>query len=280
MGASAPFFMTDPLTDRFAELRAPAQWQAVDFISDLHLQASHPTTFAGWELFLQRPPSERADALFILGDLFEVWVGDDVLEAPADRVDPAFWRRCAALLQAHSRHTPVYFMAGNRDFLLGHEGMRAFGMQALADPTVLAFLGQRWLLSHGDALCLDDTDYMQFRAQVRTPVWQSTFLAQPLTEREAIARGLRAQSEARKRSNAHDPALWADVDTSAARQWLQHAGAKTLIHGHTHRPASHDLGDGLERIVLSDWDAEAQPPRAEVLRLTAAGLQRLPLKTA
>ncbi|MGS5087719.1 UDP-2,3-diacylglucosamine diphosphatase [Hydrogenophaga sp. A37] len=272
--------MNASLTDRFAELRAPAQWQAVDFISDLHLQASHPATFACWQRFLQRPPTERADALFILGDLFEVWVGDDVLEAPADRIDPAFWRRCADLLHAHSQHTPVYFMAGNRDFLLGHEGMSAFGMHALADPTVLAFQGQRWLLSHGDALCLDDTDYMQFRAEVRSPEWQSAFLAQSLIEREAVARGLRAQSEARKRNSAHDPQLWADVDTPAARQWLQQAGAQTLIHGHTHRPATHDLGDGLKRFVLSDWDAEAQPPRAEVLRLTATGLQRLPLKTA
>ncbi len=272
--------MTDPLTDRFAELRAPAQWQAVDFISDLHLQVSDPATFDVWQQYLQRPSADRADALFILGDLFEVWVGDDVLDAPADRAEPAFWRRCAALLQAHSQRTPVYFMAGNRDFLLGQAGLRACGMQALADPTVLDFMGQRWLLSHGDALCLDDTDYMRFRAQVRTPDWQSTFLAQPLAEREAVARGLRQQSEARKRSNAHDPALWADVDTQAARQWLRHAGAPTLIHGHTHRPAAHDLGDGLQRVVLSDWDATAQTPRAEVLRLTAAGLRRLPLKTA
>jgi len=280
MGASAPFFMSDPLTDRFAELRAPAHWKAVDFISDLHLQASHPTTFACWEQFLQRPPVERADALFILGDLFEVWVGDDVLDAPASRGDPAFWRRCAALIQVHSQHTPVYFMAGNRDFLLGHAGLRACGMQSLADPTVLDFVGQRWLLSHGDALCLDDTDYMRFRAQVRTPEWQSTFLAQPLAEREAVAHGLRQHSEARKRENAHDPSLWADVDAAAARRWLHHASAQTLIHGHTHRPACHDLGSGLQRVVLSDWDAAARPPRAEVMRLTAAGLQRLPLKTA
>ena len=272
--------MTNPLTDRFAELRAPAQWQAVDFISDLHLQASDPTTFACWRRFLQRSPVERADALFILGDLFEVWVGDDALDAPADRADPAFWRHCAALLQAHSQHTPVYFMAGNRDFLLGQAGLSSCGMQALPDPTVLDFQGQRWLLSHGDALCLDDTDYMRFRAQVRTPEWQSAFLAQPLAQREAVARGLRQQSEARKRSNAHDPSLWADVDAEAARQWLQRAGAPTLIHGHTHRPASHDLGNGLQRVVLSDWDAAALSPRGEVLRLTASGLQRLPLKTA
>jgi len=280
MGASAPFFMIAPPTDRFAELRAPAQWQAVDFMSDLHLQASDPTTFACWQLFLQRPPAERADALFILGDLFEVWVGDDVLTSSPVDAEPAFWGHCAALLHAHSQHTPVYFMAGNRDFLLGPDGLRACGMQALADPTVLDFQGQRWLLSHGDALCLDDTDYMRFRAQVRTPEWQSAFLAQPLVERQAMARGLRQQSEARKRSSAHDPSLWADVDTDAARQWLQHAGVQTLIHGHTHRPARHDLGDGLQRVVLTDWDASAEPPRAEVLRLTAAGLQRRPLKTA
>jgi UDP-2,3-diacylglucosamine hydrolase len=280
MGASAPFFMTAPLTDRFAELHAPTQWQAVDFISDLHLQASDPATFGAWQQYLQRPPAERADALFILGDLFEVWVGDDALDAPIDKAEPAFWRHCAALLHAHSLHTPVYFMAGNRDFLLGPAGLRACGMQVLTDPTALDFLGQRWLLSHGDALCLDDTDYMRFRAEVRTSGWQSAFLAKPLSEREAIARGLRTQSEARKRSNAHDPALWADVDTQAAREWLQRAGAHTLIHGHTHRPASHNLGNGLQRVVLSDWDAQAQHPRAEVLRLDTMGLQRLPLKTA
>jgi UDP-2,3-diacylglucosamine hydrolase len=272
--------MTAPLTDRFAELRAPAHWQAVDFISDLHLQLADPASFACWQRYLQRPPADRADALFILGDLFEVWVGDDALASPGHATESSFLRRCAALLQAHSQHTPVHFMAGNRDFLLGPLGLQACGMLALEDPTVLAFLGQRWLLSHGDALCLADTDYMRFRAQVRAPAWQTAFLAQPLPEREAVARALREQSEDRKRENAHDPSLWADVDTEAARRWLQHAGAHTLIHGHTHRPAAHDLGEGLQRVVLSDWDAAASPPRAEVLRLSAAGLQRLPLKTA
>jgi len=272
--------MTAAPTEHFAELRAPAQWQALDFIADLHLQASDPNTFAAWRRYLQRPPAERADALFILGDLFEVWVGDDVLSAAPNDAEPSFVRRCAELLLAHSQHTPVYFMPGNRDFLLGPDALRACGMRPLADPTVLDFLGQRWLLSHGDALCLADTDYMRFRAQVRTPEWQSTFLAQPLAERQSTARGLRQQSEARKRSSAHDPSLWADVDTDAARQWLRHASAHTLIHGHTHRPARHELGDGLQRVVLSDWDASAQPLRAEVLRLSAAGLQRLPLKSA
>ncbi|MGE0098529.1 MAG: UDP-2,3-diacylglucosamine diphosphatase [Hydrogenophaga sp.] len=270
--------MIDTPLDRFAELIAPASWQAVDFISDLHLQSSEPETFATFQRYLDMPSYEPADALFILGDLFEVWVGDDVLDAATPATDEhRFQRGCAAALQAHGQHTPVFFLHGNRDFLLGQQAMNACGMQGLADPTVLMFQNQRWLLSHGDALCLDDTDYMRFRAQVRQTTWQLEFLAQPLDRREAIARELRAQSEARKRLTGHDPSLWADVDAAAARDWLEQAQASTLIHGHTHRPTQIHLGDGCQRVVLSDWDATATPPRAEVLRLNASGLQRLPL---
>ena len=276
MPLAAPDLMPAPSPNRFAQLRAPAHWQAVEFISDLHLQPGEPQTFEVWRTFLQRPEHERANALFILGDLFEVWVGDDVLDASAS-TDQTFWRACADALKGFSLHTPVYFMAGNRDFLLGAQGLAACGMQGLSDPTTLDFLSQHWLLSHGDALCLADTDYMQFRQQVRQPHWQHDFLARPLTERTAIARGLRQQSEARKQSTAADPSLWADVDTAAARTALQTAKAHTLVHGHTHRPAEHDLGDGLKRVVLSDWDASAQPPRAEVLRLDAQGLRRISL---
>jgi UDP-2,3-diacylglucosamine hydrolase len=268
--------MSAPYPDRLDLLRAPAHWQAVEFISDLHLQPGEPRTFEVWHAFLQRRVDKRADALFILGDLFEVWVGDDVLESSAS-TDQAFWRACADALKAFSLQTPVYFMAGNRDFLLGAEGLAACGMQGLSDPTPLDFLGQHWLLSHGDAMCLADTDYMRFRDQVRQPTWQHDFLSRPLSERTAIARDLREQSEARKRSTANDPSLWADVDAAAARAALLTAGAHTLIHGHTHRPAEHDLGDGLKRVVLSDWDADAQPPRTEVLRLDAQGLRRIPL---
>ncbi|AOF85505.1 UDP-2,3-diacylglucosamine diphosphatase [Hydrogenophaga sp. RAC07] len=268
--------MSAPSPDRLDQLRAPAHWQAVEFISDLHLQPGEPLTFDVWRAFLHRPTSERADALFILGDLFEVWVGDDVLESSAS-TDQTFWRACAEALKHFSGHTPVYFMAGNRDFLLGTEGLKACGMQGLSDPTTFDFLGQHWLLSHGDALCLADTDYMRFRQQVRQPAWQHDFLARPLSERTGIARGLREQSEARKRSTASDPSLWADVDAEAARDALRTAGAHTLIHGHTHRPGVHALGDDLQRVVLSDWDAAAEPPRAEVLRLDAQGLRRIPL---
>lgn len=266
------------MSDRFAQWRAPAHWQAVDCISDLHLQAGEPATFEAWRHWLERPVAQRADALIILGDLFEVWVGDDALQGEGP--DATFWRTCADVLRAHSQDTPIWFMAGNRDFLLGTEALKACGLQALQDPTVLDLAGRRWLLSHGDELCLADTDYQRFRAEVRSLSWQTDFLAQPLAQREATARELRRQSEARKQQTGHDPSLWADVDTDAAQEWLQTARATTLVHGHTHRPGAHDLGNGLTRQVLSDWDVTVTPPRAEVLRLSAQGAQRLPLKTA
>jgi UDP-2,3-diacylglucosamine hydrolase len=260
--------------ERTDELVAPSTWRTVDLISDLHLQAAEPATQRAWLAYLDTSPAP--DALFILGDLFEVWVGDDVL-AHADTPERAFVRDCVAALQRFSQRAALFFMAGNRDFLLGEAALAASGMRGLTDPTVLAFGGQRWLLSHGDALCLADTDYLAFRAQVRGAAWQSTFLAQPLAAREAMAAELRARSEARKRELGHDPALWADVDAAAARQALRAAKAGTLIHGHTHRPAEHALGDGLHRLVLSDWDLRANPPRAGLLRLTAAGAQRVAL---
>lgn len=278
--------MPDQATDRFAELRAPAHWQAVDFFSDLHLQASDQATFAGWRRHLLRPPATRASALFILGDLFEVWIGDDaLLPHPDDDEHPErhFQRECMSLLHEHARHTPTYFMAGNRDFLLGPAALKAAGMVGLPDPTVLVLHEQRWLLSHGDALCVADVDYQAFRAEVRSPAWQQAFLHRPLAEREALARELRARSEARKTEQAHDPALWADVDADAARQWLLQADATTLIHGHTHRPATHALGERkgapLQRVVLSDWDLAARPPRADLLRLSDQGLNRVDLAT-
>lgn len=252
-----------------ANLQAPAAWATVDFISDLHLRAEEPANFDAWAHYLRSTP---ADAVFLLGDVFEVWVGDDVLSDPRAR-DERFEARCAREMASAAQRLALFFMHGNRDFLVGQALMTHCRATLLADPTVLDFAGQRWLLSHGDALCLDDTEYLQFRGQVQQPAWQETFLARPLAEREAIARSLRAQSEARK----HSGASYADVDNAAARQWLQTAGAHTLIHGHTHRPATHDLGQGLQRVVLSDWDADATPPRTEVLRLSASGLQRLPL---
>jgi UDP-2,3-diacylglucosamine hydrolase len=268
------------MTDRppFAEIVAPSAWRSVDLLSDLHLQAAEPETFSAWQGYLETTP---ADAIFILGDLFELWVGDDTAALPG------FEAQCAQLLREASLRRPVFFMHGNRDFLVGEAFAAQAGMTLIDDPTVLVLHGERWLLSHGDLLCLDDTDYLEFRAQVRTPEWQRAFLARPLDERRALGRSMRARSEDRKRDAS---AVWADVDGDAARDWLHRAGARTLVHGHTHRPADHALGDhlhaaggipsggDLHRIVLSDWDVSAHPPRAQVLCLTASGARRVDLR--
>lgn len=250
---------------RFEELVAPSHWRTVDFISDLHLQASEPATVAAFEHYLA---TTQADALFILGDLFEVWVGDDAIQEPG-----SFEAQGCADLQAAARRRPMYFMHGNRDFLAGAAFLAHCGITGLADPAVLVFGGQRFVLSHGDLLCLDDVEYQRFRVQARSLPWQQQFLGQPLATRRAQARGIRQESEARKQSGV----TYADVDGPAAVAWLQAAQAHTLIHGHTHRPADHPLAPGLQRVVLSDWDAAALPPRAEILRLSRAGLERLPL---
>lgn len=269
--------MTDTAIDRLTPWRAPAHWQAVDFISDLHLQPTEPATFERWRAFMQRPEQDHADALVILGDFFEVWPGDDLLLAAPETPGAAFVQLCAQILHAHGAQRPVYFMHGNRDFLLGPLAEKTCGLIPLGDPTLLEIFGRRYLLSHGDALCLADTEYLHFRQEVRSAAWQAPFLAQPLAQRLAVTRALREQSEAKKKETGNHPSQWADLDADAARDWLKAANAATLIHGHTHRAQDHDLGDGLQRVVLSDWDAQAQPPRAEVLRLDALGLHRLPM---
>ena len=256
--------MNTPAVPPLRELQAPPHWRTADFISDLHLQASQPATFDAWRVYMR---STAADAVFILGDLFEVWVCDDAAVAPGFEAD------CAAVLAATAARLPVFFMHGNRDFLVGGGLMKSTHSTLLEDPTVLGFLGQRWLLTHGDALCLEDRDYLAFRHQVRAPAWQRDFLARPLAERRAIARGLRAQSESRKNTGVPS----ADVDAQAAQAWLRAADAAVMIHGHTHRPADHALGDGMRRVVLSDWDAAATVPRLQVLRVSDAGAQRIDL---
>ncbi len=231
-------------------VQAPSHWQRADFISDVHLDANEPQTFEAWQRFMANTP---ADALFILGDLFEVWVGDDTTDA--------FALACADVLEQTSLRLPVYFLCGNRDFLVGPQLLNATGMQGLSDPAVLDLGPQRMLLTHGDSLCLDDVDYLQFRQQVRQSQWQRAFLAKSLSERQHIARGLREQSEARKQTTTD----YADVDAHAATEWLRQTQCQTLIHGHTHKPAVHALGDGLSRWCLSDWHANAPSPRLEVV---------------
>jgi UDP-2,3-diacylglucosamine hydrolase len=167
---------------------------------------------------------------------------------------------------------PVYFMAGNRDFLAGPGLMASSGMTSLPDPSSINLGGQRLLLSHGDALCLADTAYQAFRQQVRGAAWQQSFLARPLAERQALAKAMREQSAKRQQ----DPSVreLGDADDDLALRWLRQADASVLIHGHTHRPADHALDSAHWRVVLSDWDAQAQPPRAELLWLHRDGWLR------
>ncbi len=256
-------------TPVWPELQAPSSWQAIDFISDLHLCQALPRTFAGFQRHLQ---TTTADAVFILGDLFELWVGDDMAQQP-------FEQRCVAALRAAGERLTLAFMAGNRDFLVGPQLLLQAGMQGLQDPTVLQAFGQRVLLSHGDALCLDDEPYQAFRQEVRSDAWQFRFLAQSLPQRLQVAGQIRSASKERQR---YDGAAGTDIDRVAALRWMQAGRAHVLVHGHTHRPASQLLEPGYERHVLTDWDLDAGQGlgpnrRAEVLRFSAQGFQRIPL---
>ncbi|HEX6363323.1 MAG TPA: UDP-2,3-diacylglucosamine diphosphatase [Albitalea sp.] len=249
----------------WAELRAPAAWRAIDFLSDLHLSESTPRTFDALATHLR---CTDADAVFILGDLFEVWVGDDA------RHD-GFEATCAAMLAQASAQRFIGFMPGNRDFLVGRELLAQCGIVALADPTLLFAFGERALLTHGDALCLGDVDYQAFRARVRGDAWQSDFLAQPLAERRRIARDIRAESQRRKAGQS--PESWFDLDADETRRWMRAAGAPWMVHGHTHLPARHPMGPDLVRYVLSDWDFDhpAGAPRGDVLRWRPGGFLRM-----
>lgn len=237
------------------EIHALPHWRRLDFISDLHLQAECPATFEAWQTYLNH---SSADALFILGDWFEVWVGDDVLAS-----GNTFEAHCSRLLLQAAQRMQVFIMHGNRDFLLGQACVRACNATLINDPCVLVTPTQRYLLTHGDALCTDDTDYMHFRSVVRTEGWKNEFLSQPLTKRQDIARQLRQQSEARKQTGIE----YVDVNNGLALEWLQSHQAHIMIHGHTHKPAQHLLDVQHERWVLSDWDMDCAN-RAEVLQMT------------
>jgi len=236
-----------------------APWQAIDFVADLHLAPQQPRTLRAFGEYLH---GTRADHVVLLGDLFEAWVGDDSRNLP-------FERTVVDMLAAVARRRRLYFMPGNRDFLIGAELLAATGMSALPDPCCLEAAGGRWLLAHGDAQCLDDQPYQAYRAQVRSRAWQDTFLARPLHERLELARTMREESMRVQRDQA---GATVDLDAFACRRLLAACHAHEMIHGHTHRPATHDLGGGKRRHVLSDWDLDdAGAPRAQVLRLMPDG---------
>lgn len=231
------------------------------FISDLHLDAQRPHVTARFLRFL-REDARGADALYILGDLFEAWVGDDdPSETGAIVADGV-----RALVDAG---VPVHFMRGNRDFLLGRDYATRAGMTLLPDPVVVLVDGRPVLLMHGDTLCTGDTAYQAFRAQTRDPRWQAQFLAQPLAARLAFAAQARAASRAHQAGMDHGMESITDVAPAAVRDAFVRFGIDTLVHGHTHRPAVHAVdvdGRACRRIVLGDWYEQGS-----VLRMDADG---------
>ena len=214
------------------------------FISDLHLDEARPHILDEFARLLRE--ARGAEALYILGDLFESWIGDDD--------DSALAARVAVDLRALSESgVRVSFMHGNRDFLLGEEYAQRAGMRVLPDPTVVELQGERVLLMHGDTLCTDDVAYQKFRSLVRNPEWQRAFLAKPLQERRAFAAAARAES---RRQTAGKDAEIMDVNQQAVESALRAHGVRRMIHGHTHRPATHRFeldGGTAQRIVLGDW---------------------------
>lgn len=224
-------------------------------ISDLHLHPGAPAISEGFLHWLDER-TRGAAAIYILGDFFEAWIGDDLLTL--GEADPsgyaALATRIAAALKARaSAGTAIYLMHGNRDFLLGEDFARQAGATLLADPSVVEWGNRRVLLMHGDSLCTRDEAYIAFRAQARDPRWQAQILAMPIPERLALARQLREKSGEANTNKADDIM---DVTPQAVVDSMAAHGVNTLIHGHTHRPAVHRLeveGQAAERLVLGDW---------------------------
>ncbi|RDS81077.1 UDP-2,3-diacylglucosamine diphosphatase [Dyella monticola] len=216
------------------------------FISDLHLDDSRPHITALFEHYLASDEVRHADALYILGDLVEAWIGDDDDAELPQRIARATRAVCEA-------GVPVYFMAGNRDFLLGETYARRAGLTLIEDGAVHDLYGTPTLLMHGDLLCTDDTVYQQVRRQVRTPEWKAQVLSMPLEARRALA--VKSRAESRAYTSGTQETLM-DVNADAVAQAMRNAGVTHLIHGHTHRPAVHHFaldGQHAERIVLGDW---------------------------
>ncbi len=235
------------------------------FISDLHLEDKRPEMTATLVRFL-RGTARTAESLYILGDLFEFWIGDDVLSATAKAV-------ASELKSLANSGVPVYFLHGNRDFLLGERFASLSGMELLPETLTVDFYGRPTLLLHGDTLCTDDVEYQSFRQQVRNPGFQQVFLNQPVEQRMAMAASAR---DASKQHTGNVDMAIMDVNAVAVADAFAQAGTLYMIHGHTHRPAvhQHELKDGdvAERIVLSDWYQSGS-----YLQLTPEGAISIPL---
>lgn len=237
----------------------PARTLAL-FISDLHLQESHPRTAEAFFRFLEEH-GRHTRQLYLLGDIFEYWAGDDDLDTPFHA------RIITALRSLANSGVALFWMAGNRDFLVGQGFADAAGLTLLAEPHVIDVNGRRIALVHGDAECTLDTKYMAFRAMVRQPAWQAQFLAMPLAQRKAIIAGMREGSREAHTTKSYDIM---DVTPEAIEALFDATGAQVLIHGHTHRPALHRHGERL-RYVLPDWERDAEPARGGWIALAEDG---------
>lgn len=218
----------------------------IHFISDLHLSAEKPALTKLFTRYLNKQAT-GADALFILGDLFEVWLGDDM-------VLPEYQEAINAIRELTGKGIPVYVMYGNRDFLMREQFEEMTGAQLINDPTVIALYDTPTLLMHGDTLCTDDVEYQDFRNMVRDPQWQNDFLAKTTDERQAIAREFREKSKSATSSKNYDIM---DVNQHAVETVMHQYQVTQLIHGHTHRPATHQFkidNKDVKRIVLADWN--------------------------
>ena len=216
------------------------------FLSDLHLDDSHPQT-TEWLMTFLSGPARSADAVYILGDLFEYWIGDDA-------VPPLAAELAAVTSELAAGGLPLYFQHGNRDFLLGEDYAARAGFELLPEAVVVDLYGTPTLLMHGDSLCTDDTEYQAFRRQSRDPAWQAAVLAMTVEERIAMARNAREESMSHK--GATEMGIM-DVNAGAVQAAFAQHGVQRMIHGHTHRPATHrhELpgGEVCTRIVLADW---------------------------
>lgn len=235
------------------------------FISDLHLEERRPEITAAFHQFIDGPAKD-AEALYILGDFFEAWIGDDERTELQNEVAATLQRLTAGGVR-------LYLMHGNRDFLLGPDFCGRVGGILLDDPTVIDLYGEPTLLMHGDSLCTADVEYQKFRQNMRNPEWQGAFLKRPLADRQLVARQLRQISMAKNQGKQESIM---DVTPEEVARQMQAHKVQQLIHGHTHRPAVHSLaleGKTARRIVLGDWDKAAWYVHAEAGR-TPELLQR------
>ena len=230
------------------------------FISDLHLQAGAPKTIAAFQKFLEKKATQ-AEQLYILGDLFEYWVGDDDMESEAVQVI------VGAIRQVSDRGTAVFWIPGNRDLLTGRKFLRSIGAKALPDLAIVEFGNKKLMLAHGDAQCTDDINYMRFRKRTHNPIVRFLFLALPLSKRRKIITGYRQES---KKANESKSADIMDVNASVIADLFRQTGASVMIHGHTHRPGRHicttEKGECI-RLVLSDWSLDGDTPRGDWIEI-------------